>query len=455
MCFARCSDLDKMSKKKSRIKDMDNPNRICPCLVAMPPGKICTYKAFTQSEVKKHEQKHKEAIENHKLTPVRWFEVDIVNESQNEMASEMVKSQANILELEIEPIADQYASEYVNYEFIKENNFIDILTKDESLSCQDETDASNEDEDIMTLLSKPHATENSCPQSGPSRLNYDDNVYINELTVAKKRPNNTPPRPHSSLSSSTKVEAEPSSDDCSIYDVVQSTVQKNVETILATQQNTRQNSLVDSSIGQKFNLIKDSTDQNEDNKESIVRLTRENEELKSRLNIEQEKNRKIETKNKELSEDTNKLLQLVSERNDQIREINHRCNAVFREKLGEKQTELEHSKKNVLDLRKQLDDALTQMARYQKSISNLEAENIECKRQRDDLINERDALQRNRESCTAEVERLKRDVRTSVCEPMCKLQIHTISASDAGSSDVELVSVAFSSPQPHVSKSFA
>lgn len=80
-------------------------------------------------------------------------------------------------------------------------------------------------------------------------------------------------------------------------------------------------------------------------------------------------------------------------------------------KNEDNEVKLDKSQQNVLELRTQLDDVRAEVARFQKSVSKLEAENIECKRQRDNLINERDALQSNLESRTAEIERLKNDVR--------------------------------------------
>lgn len=80
-------------------------------------------------------------------------------------------------------------------------------------------------------------------------------------------------------------------------------------------------------------------------------------------------------------------------------------------KNDDNEVKLDKSQQNVVELRKQLDDVRGEVARFQKSIAKLEAENIECKRQRDNLNNERDALQSNLESRTAEIERLKGDVR--------------------------------------------
>lgn len=80
-------------------------------------------------------------------------------------------------------------------------------------------------------------------------------------------------------------------------------------------------------------------------------------------------------------------------------------------KNEDNEVKLDKSQENAAELRKQLDEVRAEVARFQKSIAKLEAENIECKRQRDNLINERDALQSNLESRTAEIERLKGDVR--------------------------------------------
>lgn len=80
-------------------------------------------------------------------------------------------------------------------------------------------------------------------------------------------------------------------------------------------------------------------------------------------------------------------------------------------KNEDNEVKLDKSQENVTELRKQLDEVRAEVARFQKSIAKLEAENIECKRQRDNLINERDALQSNLESRTAEIDRLKGDVR--------------------------------------------
>lgn len=80
-------------------------------------------------------------------------------------------------------------------------------------------------------------------------------------------------------------------------------------------------------------------------------------------------------------------------------------------KSEDQQLKLDKSTQNVTELSKQLDDLRTEVANYQKSISKLEAENVQCKRQRDNLISERDALQGSLESRNAEIERLKGDVR--------------------------------------------
>lgn len=80
-------------------------------------------------------------------------------------------------------------------------------------------------------------------------------------------------------------------------------------------------------------------------------------------------------------------------------------------KSEDDEVKLDRSQQNTLELRQQLDEVRAEVARFQKSLSKLEAENTECKGQRDNLINERDALQSNLESRTAEIDRLKGDVR--------------------------------------------
>lgn len=80
-------------------------------------------------------------------------------------------------------------------------------------------------------------------------------------------------------------------------------------------------------------------------------------------------------------------------------------------KNEDNEVKLDKSTQNALELRQQLDDVRAEVARLQKSIAKFETENIEYKRQRENLINERDALQSNLESRMAETERLKGDVR--------------------------------------------
>lgn len=75
------------------------------------------------------------------------------------------------------------------------------------------------------------------------------------------------------------------------------------------------------------------------------------------------------------------------------------------------EVKLDKSQQSVVELRKQLDDVRGDVIRYQQSIARLETENIEFKRQRDTLTTERDALQSVLESRSAEIDRLKGDVR--------------------------------------------
>lgn len=77
----------------------------------------------------------------------------------------------------------------------------------------------------------------------------------------------------------------------------------------------------------------------------------------------------------------------------------------------ENDVRLEKSEQNVAELRKQLDEVRGDVNKFQQSVTKLEAENIEFKRQRDNYLNERDALQSSLESKTAEIERLRGDVR--------------------------------------------
>lgn len=75
------------------------------------------------------------------------------------------------------------------------------------------------------------------------------------------------------------------------------------------------------------------------------------------------------------------------------------------------EVKLEASQQSIDELRKQLDGIRTDVSRYQQTISRLETENIEYRRQRDNIINERDALQSTLESRCAEIDRLQCDVR--------------------------------------------
>lgn len=75
------------------------------------------------------------------------------------------------------------------------------------------------------------------------------------------------------------------------------------------------------------------------------------------------------------------------------------------------EVKLEISQQSVTELRKQLDDVRADVSRNQQMIARLETENIEVKRQRDTFTTERDALQSMLGSRSAEIERLKCDLR--------------------------------------------
>lgn len=72
---------------------------------------------------------------------------------------------------------------------------------------------------------------------------------------------------------------------------------------------------------------------------------------------------------------------------------------------------LDSSQKNVTELRAQLDTVRADVSRYQQTIAKHETELIDSRRQRDNLISERDALQSTLESRYSEIERLKCDVK--------------------------------------------
>lgn len=75
------------------------------------------------------------------------------------------------------------------------------------------------------------------------------------------------------------------------------------------------------------------------------------------------------------------------------------------------EVKLQSSQQNTTELRHQLDETRSDVTRLQQSVAKLEADNIELKRQRDNLNIERDAMQSTLESRCTEVERLKGDIR--------------------------------------------
>lgn len=75
------------------------------------------------------------------------------------------------------------------------------------------------------------------------------------------------------------------------------------------------------------------------------------------------------------------------------------------------EVKFDSSQKNIAELRAQLDATRADVNRYQQTIAKHETELIDFRRQRDNLINERDALQSTLESRYSEIERLKTDVK--------------------------------------------